>query len=123
MAPRPAEIPASKPGTARGKQQRKPRARPAAVAACPLLAAQRGQKARVRAGIFLNDLQPAVIVQQPAEGLRRIRVLEVHADVLAALQLDLFPGHGRRKIARRAEVTRDQVESLMPRVRLLVEAD
>src|ERR1019366_6319164 len=93
------------------------------VSDSPLLAAHGGQKARIRAGIFLDDLQAAVIVQEPAEGLRRIGVLEVHADAFAALQLDLFAGHGRRKIAGRAEVTGDQVQSLMPRIGLLVEAD
>src|ERR1039457_3443290 len=92
-------------------------------AACPLLTAQRRQKARVRTEIFLHDLQAALIVQQPAEGLRRVRVLEVHPDVLATLQLDLLPGHGGRKIARRAEGARDQVEPLMARIRLVVEAD
>src|ERR1035441_7521445 len=52
------------------------------VSDSPLLAAHGGQKARIGAGVFLDDLQAAVIVQQPAEGLRRIGVLEVHADVL-----------------------------------------
>src|ERR1017187_7341658 len=93
------------------------------VSDSPLLAAQGGQKARIGAGVFLDDLQPAVIVQQPAEGLRRIGVLEVHADALAALQLDLFAGNGRRKIAGSAEVTGDQVQSLMPRIGLLIESD
>ena len=88
-----------------------------------LLPADRGQEARVRAAVLGFDFQAAVIVQQPAEGFRRIRVLEIHADALAALQLDLFAGHGRRKIARRAEIARDQVQSLVPRIRLLVEAD
>src|ERR1035437_9904396 len=101
---------------------RPPRVRPCGTA-CGLLAAHRGQKARVRAAVFLDDLEATVIVQQPAECLRRVGVLEVHADVLAALQLDLFPRHGGRTVARRAEVARDQVESQMPRIRLVVEAD
>src|ERR1039458_3723089 len=101
----------------------RPRAYTPSVSDSPLLAAQGGQKARIGAGVFLDDLQAAVIVQQPAEGLRRIGVLEVHADALAALQLDLFAGHGCRKIACGAEVTGDQVQSLVPRIGFVVEAD
>ena len=39
------------------------------------------------------------------------------------LQLNLFPRHRRRKVARRPEVARNQVQSLVPRIRLLVEAN
>src|SRR6476620_5361400 len=63
-----------------------------------LLPAYRGQEALVRAAEFLQNLQPAVIVQQPAKGLRRIRVLEIHPNALAPLQLALFARHRRRKI-------------------------
>src|SRR4051794_2334087 len=54
------------------------------------------------------DFQPAVILQQPSEGVGCVRILEVHPDALAAFELDLFARHGGGNIAGRAEIARDQ---------------
>src|SRR5690349_7399081 len=68
-----------------------------------LLPANRRQKPAVWAGVLFQYFQPAMVAQKPAERFRRVRVLEVQPDALAAFERNLHAPYRRRQVAPRAE--------------------
>src|SRR5437764_8042285 len=56
----------------------------------PSLLTHRGQKPRIRALIFHNHFQSALLLQQPPESLDGIRVLEIQPDPLSPRKRNLF---------------------------------
>src|SRR6516162_10780462 len=56
-----------------------------------LFFADRRQKSAVGTAVLFQNLEAALLAQEPAERLRRIGVLKVEADRLAALERHVFP--------------------------------
>src|ERR1035441_10021027 len=60
------------------------------VSDSPLLAAQGGQKARIGAGVFLDDLQAAVIVQQICEGQKNKEIAQALSITAGTVKVHLM---------------------------------